>query len=339
MFIFILLVARSANADDSQVINLLEIVVSVDGISVSVNVSTDYKIHETKNGVCEIEFLKCGVNILGKNRTSVSFLMPFFESIELESYEPADVSIMRLKLKPGYTNLSVQDSKYLNKIEFSFKAEFNEIKGYSFQVKNEPKAIEEDITSHELNTMDDWEMDSPEVALASAIIPVPIAEPIDLLPREILKYPAPMPEYPSPKNVVSLEEQEEPDVYTFKASRPSFNIRKARLEAIHYSQGRIDRDIITFEFNDISPSFNYANGEPGKVVIIFHNLDTPMEILPDNESRCEVAGTYLKSIGLMRFYEKQGPALKVVFRMRKPVRADVDDLGGIMDIIFHEEKD
>lgn len=332
--ICVLATGKASFAADTHTITLIEILVTIDDVTISVNVPSEYSYIKLSDNVFEITFHNCGVNVLNEKRTSIKSFMPFFENIELMSCHFMNAAKLFLKLKAGYENLSFKDSRYLDRVEFSFKAYpealnvQNGIKPASTIYKETEQFIQNDSLESE---MIEWPVLSPN---QDQLVPLPTSKPVDLLPKALAEYPPPLPEYPSPIGVITKIDEGDASPALANKNINAKEIRKSKLLSIYYSQGRIDRDVITFEFDFVSPSFDFQNGDPCKVVMIFHNLYVPLAILPQNESRCEVSGTLLKSIGLYRIFEAEGPALKVVFTAREPIKVDVDDMEGIMDIVF-----
>jgi hypothetical protein len=106
----------------------------------------------------------------------------------------------------------------------------------------------------------------------------------------------------------------------------------AELQAIHYSQGRVDRDVITLEFVGNSPEYNYETNDSGWIVLTLHNVVTPDSILPDDEVSREVMGTLIRSISLKKFSENGMQSLQVILSGTKPIDIEITDFEGMIDI-------
>ena len=106
----------------------------------------------------------------------------------------------------------------------------------------------------------------------------------------------------------------------------------AELQAIHYSQGRVDRDVITLEFIDNSPEYNYEIDDSGWIVLTLHNVVTPDSILPGDEVSREVMGTLIRSISLKKFSENGMQSLQVILSGTKPIDIEITDFEGMIDI-------
>jgi hypothetical protein len=106
----------------------------------------------------------------------------------------------------------------------------------------------------------------------------------------------------------------------------------AELQAIHYSQGRVDRDVITLEFLDNSPEYNYEINDSGWIILTLHNVVTPESILPKDEVNREVMGTLIRSISLKKFSENGMQSLQVILSGTKPIDIEITDFEGMIDI-------
>ena len=131
----------------------------------------------------------------------------------------------------------------------------------------------------------------------------------------------------------------EPDITTETVEQPESEILplasefpEAFLEAIHYSQGRINMDVITIEFSDISPTINYELKESGFFVITMHNLQTPIEILPSDHLKRQVNGSIIKSLSLTRFMEMGLPALQIKLIGTENFDVDVEEMEGMIEL-------
>lgn len=134
-------------------------------------------------------------------------------------------------------------------------------------------------------------------------------------------------------NAVEIQPLPEIEIDTKTKVEPLAKIfPDAELQAIHYSQGRVDRDVITLEFPANSPEYNYEISDSGWVILTLHNVEVPDSIMPGDEVNREVMGTLIRSISLKKFNENGMQSLQVILSCAKPIEVEITDFEGMIDI-------
>ena len=368
--IILLAIIAFANSNayaETSAITELQVSVDRDGTSISVNVPADFTYLENpENNEIEIIFENCTVRFRGHDYIRIPSFSPMFESIEIARNVDTNSSSLKIKLTDNIIKPAISVMPSENKLVFSFyppaqtghiivepvtlydslnttsEDDVSEIADLKTQFDESRSVCLDDETTVIGHVVDGLEF--PKVDNPDPIVQIPKVKPVadekeentsevepsELQVDEIIEEVAKVEE-----TVEKNQAQEEIELY--KAPDESFLTEEfplATLEAIHYSQGRVDRDVITLEFSDVSPRFHYEINSSGCAVLTLHNLVTPEEILPGDEIKRNVRGTIIKSISLVRFDEMNLPALQIMLIGKESISIEIEDLKGMLEIVL-----
>jgi hypothetical protein len=351
---------------ETSAITELQVSVDRDGTSISVNVPADFTYLENpENNEIEIIFENCTVRFRGHDYIRIPSFSPMFESIEIVGNVDTNSSSLRIRLTNNIIKPAISVMPSENKLVFSFyppaqtehaivepitlyeslnttsEDDVSEIADSQTQFnESRPVCLDDDttITGHVVDGPEFPTVDTP-----APMVQIPKVEPVEDEQEEHTSEVEPSELYvDETEEVETVEEtvekkQVQKEIELYKAPDESFLTEEfplATLEAIHYSQGRVDRDVITLEFSDISPRFHYEINSSGCAVLTLHNLVTPEEILPGDEIKRNVRGTIIKSISLMRFDEMNFPALQIMLVGKESISIEIEDLKGMLEIVL-----
>ncbi|MCD6218415.1 hypothetical protein J7L05_11255 [bacterium] len=352
---------------ETSAITELQVSVDRDGTSISVNVPADFTYLENpENNEIEIIFENCTVRFRGHDYIRIPSFSPMFESIEIARNVDTNSSSLKIKLTNNIIKPAISVMPSENRLVFSFyppaqtehaivepiilyeclnitsEDDVSEIADSQTQFNESlPVCLDDDATITG-NVVDGPEF--PTVDTPAPIVQIPKVEPVEDEQEEHTSEVEPSELHVDEiiEEVETVEEavetkQVQKEIELYKAPNESFladEFPLATLEAIHYSQGRVDRDVITLEFSDVSPRFHYEINSSGCAVLTLHNLVTPEEILPGDEIKRSVRGTIIKSISLMRFDEMNLPALQIMLVGKESISIEIEDLKGMLEIVL-----
>ena len=350
--------AHSSAYAETTAITELSVSVDRDGTSISINVPADFTYLENpESNEIEIIFDNCMVYFRGHDYIRIPSFSPLFESIEIEGSAETNSSTLRIKLKNNIIKPAISVMPSESKLVFSFYPQ-----AQSEHVYAEPITLYDgsnSIVGNDVSTIADsqWQSDESipifldddatimgQVVDGSEFLKVNIHDPVVQIPKAksvLNEQEEQMPEVESSEQQIEEKEiitetVEEIELYTAPVnSFPDEEFPSATLEAIHYSQGRINHDVITLEFTDVSPRFHCEINSSGCAILTLHNLITPVEILQGDEIRREVKGTIIKSISLKRFDEMSLPALQIMLIGKETLDVSIEDYKGIIEITLY----
>ncbi len=358
---------------ETSAITELQVSVDRDGTSISVNVPADFTYLENpENNEIEIIFENCTVRFRGHDYIRIPSFSPMFESIEIEGNVDTNSSSLRIRLTNNIIKPAISVMPSENRLVFSFypPAQIEHVIAEPITLFESLNTTYEDDVSEIADSQTPFDVSRP-VCLDDATTIV--GRVVDGSEYPILQLPDPLVQIPKVEPVADEQEehtseveaselkvddkieknekieevekveetvekkQVQKEIELYKAPDESFLAEEfppATLEAIHYSQGRVDRDVITLEFFDISPRFHYEINSSGCAVLTLHNLVTPEEILSGDEIKRNVRGTIIKSISLMRFDEMNLPALQIMLVGKESISVEIEDLKGMLEIVL-----
>jgi hypothetical protein len=327
---------------DGNSITSFEISVTREFTSICINAPPEFSFNNDRSqGIFEFIFPDCSVNLLGSQTAYVPSISPLFKNVEISRLPGTSSSVLRIKLAEDQVNpwISVRPSE--NWLIFEFKNPPQAVltaddsrseiqksediqvgKKWEFPVKNEIDPVVQIPVSHKVDqstpesTPSDLEpvkqvetesgqetefTESEKIENESDVLTANEISPIDLLPQSEISEPAE------------------------KQSLPV-------LLAITYSEGRSDRDVLTFEFESSSPGFDHYVNDNGEVILNFYSLITPGEILPGDFIRKEVKGTVIRMIALSRGKDTDNPSLEIVLSASGMIDYQVEDLNGLIEV-------
>ena len=333
-FAFLLMLSAISAASDGNIISLLEINIAEKNTSISVNVQTGCTFREVADqNAFEIYLANCTINLLGRDHALIPSFSPLFDMIEIQPDESHQGAILRLKLSAKFEKPVMTINSTRDKIEFNFEGKLKEQQLAQLPIET---AVEKPLMP-----------------------PQPVGELIELLPRtyeetseKTISNPVPIQPQSTgaieiPPDIEKTLSENTPELPVDKTIETSSIIEElprqdiplsASLESLYYSQGEAGSDVITLEFKDISPRFTQGKDNHGWITVTFDNLALPPELLKQDKLWRDIKGTTIRAIQLRKFANNSKPMFEVSFKTVDNPIIEIEDLGGIIELILRREE-